>query len=155
MSGGRFLVSLTEVKYSERILACRSLLKEDVDFWLENLSPNVDDCWLSNLSDLIIEEESHLYEATLTDGGEEVATTVVGYIGKRLVKRSNCEICKTTLICPKDTEFQNNYFNLLSRGGLTVPSPSLAEFVTSSFAILDFVDGKLAKQPSVPTRKAR
>ena len=30
MSGGRFLVSLTEVKYSERILACRSLLKEDM-----------------------------------------------------------------------------------------------------------------------------
>ena len=38
MSGGRFLVSLVEVKNSERILACRSLIKEGVDFWLEDLS---------------------------------------------------------------------------------------------------------------------
>ena len=154
MSGRRFLVSLTEVKYSERILACRSLLKEDVNFWLENLSPSADECWLNNLQDLFSEEESHLYEATLTDGGEEVATTIAGYIGKRLVKRSNCTICKATLICPKDTEFQNDYFNLLSRGGLTIPSPSLAELVSSSFAISDHIDAKLATLPSVPTRKA-
>lgn len=35
MSGGRFLVSLREVNNSERILACRSLIKEGVYFWNE------------------------------------------------------------------------------------------------------------------------
>ena len=35
MSGGRFLVSLREVKTSERILTCRSLLKAGVDYWEE------------------------------------------------------------------------------------------------------------------------
>ena len=35
MSGGRFLVSLREVINSERILACRFLIKEDVNFWKE------------------------------------------------------------------------------------------------------------------------
>ena len=33
MSGGRFLVGLREVNNSERILACRSLLKEGIDIW--------------------------------------------------------------------------------------------------------------------------
>ena len=37
MSGGRFLVSLREVLTSEEILTCRSLLKEDVNIWLENI----------------------------------------------------------------------------------------------------------------------
>ena len=32
MSGGRFLVRLGEVKNCERILACRSLLLEDINF---------------------------------------------------------------------------------------------------------------------------
>ena len=38
MSGGRFLVSLREVYNSERILACRSLIKENINFWNEDLS---------------------------------------------------------------------------------------------------------------------
>ena len=33
MSGDRFLVSLSEVSNSERILRCRSLLKENVNIW--------------------------------------------------------------------------------------------------------------------------
>ena len=37
MSGGRFLVSLREVLSTERILSCRSLLKQN--FWEENLKP--------------------------------------------------------------------------------------------------------------------
>ena len=36
MSGGRFLVSLTEVSTSEKILACRSLLKVgDNYYWMQ------------------------------------------------------------------------------------------------------------------------
>ena len=34
----------------------------------------------------------------------------------------------------------NKYFDDLSRGGLTVPSSNLLEFVCSSFAILDFAE---------------
>ena len=41
MSGGRFLVGLREVIVSERILACRSLIIEDVDFWKEDLRPEL------------------------------------------------------------------------------------------------------------------
>ena len=35
MSGGRFLVSLTEVSTSEKNLACRSLLKVGDNFWMQ------------------------------------------------------------------------------------------------------------------------
>ena len=38
MSGGRFLVSLREVLHSEGILACRSLIRGNVNFWEENLT---------------------------------------------------------------------------------------------------------------------
>ena len=39
MHGGRFLVSLREVLSDERILTCRSLLKQNINFWEENLKP--------------------------------------------------------------------------------------------------------------------
>ena len=35
MSGGRFLVSLTEVSASEKILACRSLHKVGDNYWMQ------------------------------------------------------------------------------------------------------------------------
>ena len=37
MSGVRFLVSLREVRNTERILSCRSLIKNDINFWKEDL----------------------------------------------------------------------------------------------------------------------
>ena len=40
MSGGRFLISLREVKNSERIIRCRSLVKADINFWKEDLGSN-------------------------------------------------------------------------------------------------------------------
>ena len=94
---------------------------------------------------------SYLYEATLTNDAEEVAPTIAGYIiGKKLVQRSKCMECKTALVSPKNAVFENTYFHLLSRGGLTIPSPSLAEIVVSLFKILDTVDEKIMKFPSIP-----
>ena len=40
MSGGRFLVSLRELKNTERIIAISSLLKESIDFWNHPLQQN-------------------------------------------------------------------------------------------------------------------
>ena len=155
MSGGRFLVSLVEVRNSELILSCRSLLKEDVNFWMEkDLTFNLSQSGLEEFSSYLQDNDSYFYEATLTDEGEEVATTVAGYIGKKLSERSTCSECKAALVLPKGSAFENNYFNLLSRGGLTVPSPSLAEFVVNGFAILDIADAIIARFPSIPTRNA-
>ena len=39
MCNGRFLGSLLEVLSTKRILTCRSLLKQNINFWDENLKP--------------------------------------------------------------------------------------------------------------------
>ena len=59
MGGGRFLVSLREVLNSERILACRSLIKENINHWEEDLSKEVDINSLENIKESV---ESHSTE---------------------------------------------------------------------------------------------
>ena len=49
MSGDRFLVSLLEVCNSEKILAVRSLLKEDINFWEENIYQTLENSTFENI----------------------------------------------------------------------------------------------------------
>ena len=56
------------------------------------------------------------------------------------------------IACDNDIE-NDSYLLLLSRGGLFVPSKSLAEFVCTSFAILDYIENDILAT-SVPVRKA-
>ena len=44
MCGGRFLVNLLEVLDSKRILRCRSLFKENINFWKEDLTSENQEC---------------------------------------------------------------------------------------------------------------
>ena len=53
MSGGRFLVSFCEVNNSERIL-----LFEDVNFWMEDLSPDVLQATLDVFAKFVEENDS-------------------------------------------------------------------------------------------------
>ena len=77
-------------------------------------------------------------ESTLDSSSEEVSTTIAGYIAKKLAKRSNCDSCKSLLIASSMDLAENHYLNLLSRGGLIVPSAKLAEYTSHCFAIMDF-----------------
>ena len=134
MSGGRFLVSLREVANSERIIRCRSLVKADINFWKEDLGSDKPSLDFSALLALLSEHEIEIAEST----SEEVSTTIAGYIAKKLAKRSNCDSCKSLLIPSSMDLAENHYFNLLSRGGLIVPSAKLAEYTSHCFAILDY-----------------
>lgn len=154
MSGGRFLVGLTEVTNSERILACRSLLKAGVNFWEEGLNLRNEAVSIDELKVALEEDDAVLSEAMLTDDSIEVASTIAGYIAKKLAKRSKCKSCKNALISPPGTNFENKYFQLLSRGKLTVPSPAVADFVGNGFAILDAAEKKISKFPAIPTKTA-
>ena len=49
---------------------------------------------------------------------------------------------------------ESHHFNLLSRGGLMVPSSPLAEFVQGFFAILDYTDKFIEKEKCLTTRGA-
>ena len=137
MSGGRLLASLQEVTHSERIIRCRSLAKADINFWKEDLGsvkPSLD---FTALLALLSEHEIEI-ESTLDSSSEEVSTTIAGYIAKKLAKRSNCDSCKSLLIASSMDLAENHYLNLLSRGGLIVPSAKLAEYTSHCFAIMDF-----------------
>ena len=74
MSGGRFLVSLCEVRNTERILACRSLLKDDVDLWQGDLVTENED--VENFMSILEEHETDIYEVCLSDSSEEVTRLI-------------------------------------------------------------------------------
>ena len=88
---------------------------------------------------------SEIQESVLNTDRHEVATTIAGYIAKQLANRSNCIICKEMFIANGNSIVNDKYLNLLSRGGLTVPSPNLADFVCCCFAVLDFVGDHIQK----------
>ena len=140
MSGRRFLVSLREVTNSERIIRCRSLVKADFNFWKEDLGSDKPSLDFSALLALLSEHEIEIAESTLDSSSDEVSTTIAGYtyIAKKLAKRSNCDSCKSLLIASSMDLAENHYLNLLSRGGLIVPSAKLAEYTSQCFAIMDY-----------------
>lgn len=139
MSGGRFLVSLREVLNSERILSCRSLIKENVNFWEEDLQPDTFDS-MNEIDEALSNRREEILESFLDSDSSEVGTTISGYVGKKLAKRSKCVHCKEMLNVRDEDLEHDTYLSLLSRGGLFVPSKKLAEFVCTCFAILDFVE---------------
>ena len=144
MSGGRFLVSLREVRNTERILSCRSLIKNDVNLWKEyQQQPESNEDESYEMIDEMLRDRIEISESILDDDSSEVATTISGYIAKKLLKRSKCKDCEKKLTV-HDQDLQNDqYLTLLSRGDLFVPPKELAEFVCSCFAILDFAEGDI------------
>ena len=94
MSGGRFLVALGEVNSSEKILKIRSLLKENINFWEEDLSISTNsDEKKKKLTELISEKKSDVDELIFSKDSREVAVYVAGYVAKKCVDYlKNCDI---------------------------------------------------------------
>ena len=92
--------------------------------------------FFSALIALFSELEIEIAELTLDSSSEEVSTTIAGYIAKKLAKRSNCDSCKSLLIASSMDLAENHYLNLLSRGGLIVPSAKLLEYTSHCFATM-------------------
>ena len=144
MSGGRFLVSLREVLSSERIIATSSLLKENIDFWKEDLY--VDTSFLTSEFIATIDAMTNeLQEATLCEESGEVASTIAGYITRKLIKRTKCNQCIRSLVREGNNDKKNEYLTALSRGKLINPAEQLASFTNNAFAILDIVDPIIQK----------
>ena len=74
-------------------------------------------------------------------------------MSKKLKKRSLCESCLQLLRSNKIDLDNNHYLNILSRGGLTVPSSQLAELTCSCFAILDFIAPTLRRYNVVNVKR--
>ena len=146
---------MREVQNTERILSCRSLIKNDINIWKEDLqkpeSNEGESCEM--IDEMLRDRIEEISESVLDDDSSEVATTISGYIAKKFLKRSKCKDCEKKLTV-HDQDLQNDqYLTLLSRGGLFVPPKELAEFLCSCFAILDFVEGDILSIDQV-TRSA-
>ena len=71
MSDSRFLVSLREVLNSQRILRCRSLIKENLNFWEEDLTSENQKC-ITVIEDLFDTRTQEIVESVLDEKGAEV-----------------------------------------------------------------------------------
>ena len=139
MSGGRFLVGLREVNSSEKYFKIRSLPKENINFWEEDLQIEV------NLSDAVgkliadvRERWCDMDDVSLFPDSQEVAIYIAGYIVKKYIKRVNCsDKCKMVGTISDDAS-DRTYLQAISRGGLIIPSLSLSEYVCGAFAAIEF-----------------
>ena len=140
MSGGRFLVGLREVNSSEKILMLSSILKEDINFWETDVVSKTD---VSETVENILKEiekmATEIFEIELHNDTKEVAVMVAGYIAKKLKEKIQCTVCETKFVANETTIDFDEYLKILSRGGLTCPSPFLRDFVFQLFGTLDFI----------------
>ena len=134
MSGGRFLVSLSEVISSESIIKMKTLLqhkleisaltKESNQEYDENLlEEQVLKLQLINYENLLLSEKSH-----------QVVTYISGYISYTLLKDASCIECINLL---QQDPIVTQYLKDLDRGGLTLPSSSLNHYAESAFCVLE------------------
>ena len=141
MSGGRFLVSLREVNTSEKFLMLTSVLKENLNFWEEDVySPKREVSeMVAKVKGEISNLSTELLEIEISDDTREVALMIAGYIAKKLSKRKICTACKAKMIADETSIKYDKYLRTLSRGGLICPSPPLRDFVFQSFGTLDYI----------------
>ena len=134
MSGGRFLVSLSEVISSESIIKMKSLLQHKLEISALTIESNqeYDENLLEeqvlklrciNYEDLVLSEKSH-----------QVVAYISGYISHSLVKDASCLECINLL---QQDPILTQYLKDLDRGGLTLPSSSLSYYVESAFCVLE------------------
>ena len=156
MSGGRFLVSLTEVVNSERILLLRSIIREDINFWNEDIfenSPETTDAWY-NFKVEISNYATEIQESILSKDSLEVLTTIAGYIVKKINKKLQCNDCKKKLIASSGEKINDEYLALLSRGGLTFPQKWFADYCASIFCALSISESIIQRHSSIVPRHA-
>ena len=114
-------------------------MKENIYAWQEDLFQQSHAPEMFN-----IELESVTCDIKTTRLSPETAKvefTTAGYIAKKLNKRV------LRLSCELIQQFTDTvYLNHLFRGGLTIPSSSLADFVCKDSAIMDFNDDFVQKQ---------
>ena len=155
MNGGDFLVSLNKVTYSKKILLCHSLVKEDIDFWNESALVTNPSLNFEKLEQLLEDNFVATEETTLTNESEEVSFFIAGYVAKQLHTKTHCDVCASRFSgCAADVA-TGSYFDILTRGGLTIPSLELSQYVSQCFAVLNYTDKRVLQQcPNLPSRAA-
>ena len=89
LNGGQFLVSLREVSSSEKLLLCRSLLKENINFWQEYLAGFSSNDHMQALREELDLISVSIQEAILTPESEEVYCCSFGLVYSTEIDREN------------------------------------------------------------------
>ena len=127
MSGGRFLVGLREVSSSEKILKIRSLLKENINFWEEDLQIEVNQS--DTVGKLIAEVRGRWCDM------DDVAPSTDSREVAIYIKRVNCSNKFKMVGTISDDSSDRTYLQAIPRGGLMIPS--LSEYVCGAFAAIE------------------
>ena len=92
----------------------------------------------------------------LSPDSREVNAHAAGYTAKKYLKKiksSSC--CKMHITGSTDIENPNHeYLIILNRGGLTIPSPNLVNYVCDTFAVLSATENVLINQSKLTSRNA-
>ena len=143
---------------SEKTLLWNSLLKEDITCWDKaQTSQSLNEEVFENLKRALEPLSTKISEASLSDDSEEVAVYIAGYVCNQLNSKTKCEDCMIMRASETDTaaEPSSHYSQLLSRGGLSMPSNEIKNYVCNSFAIIDLVEDTLLHNFSnIPIRSA-
>ena len=133
------------------------MIKEDIDFWENDLFEDVDHIERSwrDFKNEISNFASEIHESCLSTDSLEVSATISGYIAKKITEKIDCGSCPLFLISKDDKDkIDDEYLILLSRGGLTVPTSGLANFVAHAFSALSVAEKIIRRFQSLPTRAA-
>ena len=99
MSGGKILVGLEDVLWSERILKIKSFVKERIDSKDDTKVTENEDGIQQELFDNIMEIDFE--NVMLSEETREVAAYISGYIAKKLVKNSDTVVKISVLMSQK------------------------------------------------------
>ena len=88
-------------------MRCRSLNKENINFWGEDLTSENQEC-VTVIEDIFDNRTREIVESVLDESSAEVTT---GYVAKKLIKRSKCENCKI-LLKAGDVDIANDVYTV-------------------------------------------
>ena len=97
MSGGRFLVSLREVRSSEKIIQYKALLKKNIKFMSEEVAMDTDSAFEDFKQEIDMVNTFELHEAGMTEESDDVSYYVAGYIGKKAARGWDALIVRQAL----------------------------------------------------------
>ena len=156
MGGDLFLVGLKDTICSEKILKIKCLLKEDIDIDEEIKISCPGKMEIMKLKTDIDSLGTSLDTLLLSPDSREVAAYIAGYTAKKYLKKiksSSC--CKMHTTGSIDMENPDHeYLIILNRGGLTIPSPNLVNYVRDIFAVLSATENVLINQSKLTSRNA-
>ena len=131
MSEGRFLVGLKDTICSEKILKIKCLLKEDIGIDEEIKISCPGEMEIMKLKTDIDSLGISLDTLMLSPDSREVAVHIADYTAKKYLKKIKSSSCyKMHITSSVDVENPDHeYLIILNRGGLTIPSLNLVNYV--------------------------